>query len=118
MATTNHFQSPALLAEQVGLVAHRSTNRQHRLEHLLAHGTVDVERVDGVLRDPCCLDETEPLWASLYNAGTVYSTIFEPAAGRLWVRATDRDDRRFVPVAVPGAMSRAVAENVAVGVLT
>jgi hypothetical protein len=107
VATTNHFQSPALVAEQVGLVAHRSTSRQHRLEHLLAHGPVDVERVGGVLRDPCCLDETEPLWASLYNAGTVYSTIFEPEEGRLWVRATDRDDRRFVPVAVPGAVSRA-----------
>jgi hypothetical protein len=116
VATTNHFQSPALVAEQVGLVAHRSANRQNRLERLLAHGTVDVERVAGVLRDACCLDETEPLWASLYNAGTVYSTIFEPGEGRLWVRASDRDDRRFVPVAVPGTIGRVPAQNAVVGV--
>ncbi len=107
VATTNHFQSPALQAEQVGLVGQRSLQRLDRLAHLLADGPVDVARASAALSDDCCLDPTEPLWARLYNAGTVYSTVFEPAQGRLWVRATDREERRFVPVAVPGMAGRA-----------
>jgi hypothetical protein len=102
LATTNHFQSPLLAAEQVGLVAPRSVHRLRRVEGMLADGSVDVERAAHVLRDTTCLDQHEPHWASLYNAGTVYGTVFEPAAGRIWVRATDQEDRRFVPVAVPG----------------
>jgi hypothetical protein len=37
------------------------------------------------------------------NAGTIYSTVFEPAEGRIWLRAGDDAGRPFVPLAVPGA---------------
>jgi hypothetical protein len=43
------------------------------------------------------------LWSRLHNAGTIYSAVFEPVAGRLWVRAGDRESRQFQPIAVPGA---------------
>lgn len=111
VATTNHFQAPALQAEQVGLVADRSLYRARRLEALLASQTVDVEAAAAVLSDECCLDESEAAWARLYNAGTVYSTIFEPAAGRLWVRTTDRPGRGFVPLAIPGSVGAGGADR-------
>jgi hypothetical protein len=103
VATTNHFQAPPLQREQVGLVADRSLHRARRLEALLASETVDVEGAAAVLSDDFCLDESESAWARLYNSGTVYSTVFEPAAGRLWLRTTDRPGRDFVPLAVPSA---------------
>jgi hypothetical protein len=107
LASTNHFLSPELLADQTGLVAINSPRRLARLEELLAEGTVDVSRANAILGDQRCLDDAECVWARLRNAGTIYSTTFEPGAGRIWVRAGDNDRRGFEPVAVPGAAAPA-----------
>jgi hypothetical protein len=37
-------------------------------------------------------------YCSVYNPCTVYSTLFAPKQGRMWVRATDRSDRTFQAV--------------------
>jgi hypothetical protein len=119
VATTNQFQVPALVAEQVGLVTHSSPQRLARLDALLADGRLDVAEAMAVVGDQQCLDpeHQECIWSRVLNAGTIYSAVFEPGAGRLWVRAGDRDRRRFQPIAVPGAQQLAVAtegERVAV----
>jgi hypothetical protein len=104
IVTTNEFVTPALAAEQVGLVTHSSPQRLARIEALVADGTLHRARAQAILSDQQCLDEGECLWSRVLNAGTIYSTVFEPARGRLWVRAGDRDSRRFEAVDIPGAV--------------
>jgi hypothetical protein len=109
VATTNQFQVPALIAEQAGLVTHSSPQRLARLDAMLADGRLDVAEAMAVVGDQECLDDhQECIWSRVLNAGTIYSTVFEPGAGRLWVRAGDRDSRQFQPIAVPGARPLAV----------
>ncbi|HLH24033.1 MAG TPA: C45 family peptidase [Chloroflexota bacterium] len=105
VAATNQFQVPALAAEQKGLVTHSSPQRLGRLDALLADGRLDVAEAMAVVGDQECLDpaHAECLWSRVLNAGTIYSTVFEPGAGRLWVRAGDRDSRQWQAIAVPGA---------------
>jgi hypothetical protein len=117
VATTNHFQSPALVADQHSLVSNSSGLRLARVEELLDEECLDVERAQAILADQRCLDPEQCIWARLLNAGTIYSTVFEPAAGRMWVRAGDHDDRRFEPIGIPGARPIAARrELTAVGV--
>src|SRR5262249_56973363 len=117
VATTNHFQSPALVADQHSLVSNSSGLRLTRVVELLDEGRLDVERAQAILADQRCLDPELCIWARLLNAGTIYSTVFEPAEGRIWVRAGDHDDRRFEPIDVPGARPLAAPrELTAVGV--
>src|SRR5579885_777608 len=111
VAATNHFQAPALAQEQVGLVTDNSLRRLARLDELLAAGPIDRQRASAILTDERCLDDTACLWVRLLNLGTVYSTVFEPAQGRIWVRAYDRPDRPFEPVAVPRATRWTAAER-------
>jgi len=37
-------------------------------------------------------------YCAVWNPCTIYSTLFAPARGRLWVRASDRSDRTFQEV--------------------
>jgi hypothetical protein len=111
VAATNQFVSPEMAADQVGLVTRSSPQRLARVEELLARGTIDVARAQAILSDQRCLDDEECLFSRVLNTGTIYSTVFEPAAGRLWVRAGDRDSRRFEPIAVPGARAFPAAER-------
>jgi hypothetical protein len=112
VATTNQFQAPALAAEQDGLVTHSSPQRLARLDALLADGHLDLDEAMAVVSDQDCLDDhAECIWSRLLNAGTIYSTVFEPGAGRLWVRAGDRDSRQWQPIAVPGARPLAAASS-------
>ncbi len=104
---TNHFLTPALAADQVGLATCSSPQRLARLEALLATGPVDVARAQAILSDQQCLDDEECLWSRVLNAGTIYSTVFEPAQGRVWVRLGDHDGRRWAAVAVPGVPAAA-----------
>ncbi|MBX5490918.1 MAG: hypothetical protein IRZ14_07145 [Chloroflexi bacterium] len=103
VVTTNHYCSPLLAREQDALINPTSPLRLERVRALLAEGPLDVARAQAILLDDACLDPAAPQWARLCNAGTIYSTVFEPGAGRLWVRAADQPDRPFVPVAVPDA---------------
>jgi hypothetical protein len=105
IATTNHFQTPLLAGDQKGLMTVSSEPRLARVEEMLRDRPVDVSRAMGILSDDRCLSPTECLWSRLLNAGTIYSTVFEPADGRIWVRAGDHDRRRFEALSVPGATS-------------
>ncbi|HLI28868.1 MAG TPA: C45 family peptidase [Chloroflexota bacterium] len=107
VVTSNHYLSPRLAREQDALINPTSPLRLARARALLAEGPLDVARAQAILLDEECLDPAAPQWARLYNAGTIYSTVFEPGAGRIWVRAADTPDRRFVPFAVPDARPRA-----------
>ena len=110
VATTNQFQVPALAAEQAGLVRHSSPQRLARLDALLTDARLDLGEAMAVVGDQQCLDDhAECLWSRVHNAGTIYSTVFEPGAGQLWVRGGDRDSRQWQPIAVPGARHRAAA---------
>jgi hypothetical protein len=111
LATTNHFQIPALAADQTGLITVSSEPRLARVEEILADGPIGREEAMAILSDDRCLSETECLWSRLLNAGTIYSTVFEPAEGRIWVRAGDHDGRRFEPFSLPGAVRIAKPEG-------
>jgi hypothetical protein len=39
-------------------------------------------------------------YCTVWNPCTIYSTLFEPTQGRIWVRPSDRPDRRFQPVCI------------------
>ena len=39
-------------------------------------------------------------YCTVLNPCTIYSTLFAPAQGRLWVRAADRPDRSFQEIAL------------------
>jgi hypothetical protein len=103
IAATNQFVTPELAADQVGLVTRSSPQRLERVEELLAAGPLNAAGARAILADRRCLDDEECLWSRVHNAGTIYSTAFEPGAGRVWVRAGDRDSRRYEAIAVPGA---------------
>lgn len=103
VVTANHYCSPLLAREQDALINPTSPLRLERASALLSEGPLDVARAQAILLDAECLDPAAPQWARLYNAGTIYSTVFEPGAGRVWVRAADQPERPFVAVAVPDA---------------
>jgi hypothetical protein len=105
IAATNHYQVPALARDQVGLPTASSAPRLARVEELLARQPLDSRAAQAILGDEMCLDEANCEWARLRNAGTIYSTVFEPSHGRIWVRASDTLGRRFEVIAVPDTSS-------------
>lgn len=96
LVTTNHFVHPALAAVQGRWVAPSSVDRQVRLSQLCDAARADPVQAGGFLRDTVSLAPDSGLWSCIENPGTIYSTLAEPASGRLWIRANDHPARDFV----------------------
>lgn len=93
---TNHFQHPEMVALQGGWVVPSSENRLARLHEWFSSGAYDIAQAQEALTDTCPPLGAIEVWDCLENPGTIYSSITEPAAGTLWVRANDRADREWV----------------------
>jgi len=39
-------------------------------------------------------------YCTVWNPCTIFSTLYEPSEGRVWVRASDRAERVFEPIAI------------------
>lgn len=98
VVATNHFQQPEMVPLQVGWVAPSSENRLQRLREMFGSGRHGVTEAQTALTDACPPAGASDVWDCLSNPGTVYSSVAEPAAGRLWVRAYDRPDRSWATV--------------------
>lgn len=96
LATTNHFVHQSAVPGQAGWVVPSSIDRLSRLGTLCESNGCGPEHARGFLRDKLSLAPDGNTWSCLENPGTIYSTVTEPATGRLWLRANDRPDREFV----------------------
>jgi hypothetical protein len=47
-------------------------------------------------------------WSCLQNPGTIYSSVAEPARGRLWLRVNDLPEREFVELTADWAARPAI----------
>jgi hypothetical protein len=93
---TNHFQHPDMAASQGGWTVPSSENRLARLREWFSDGNHDIRQAQEALTDTCPPAGAIEVWDCLENPGTVYSSIADPAARMLWVRANDRADREWV----------------------
>lgn len=113
VVATNHFQQPAMTDLQLGLVVPSSQNRLARLQELFGSGRHGVVEAQAALEDACPAAGASDVWDCLTNPGTVYSSIAEPAAARLWVRAYDRPDRTWVALDLTAALGGTSAATAA-----
>jgi hypothetical protein len=111
VASTNHFQHPAMLDLQTGWVVASSEHRLERLRELFGRGSHGIAGAQAALVDLCPPAGASDVWDCLQNPGTIYSSVADPAALRLWVRAFDRPDRTWVALdlAEPLGTARAAA---------
>jgi hypothetical protein len=98
LVATNHFVDASMTQRQTGWVVPASLDRHTRLQSLCASTLISPEDATAFLRDAECLAPDGSLWSCLENPGTVYSTVTEPASGRIWIRTVDQPDRPFVEV--------------------
>ena len=96
LITTNHFVHDAMVPSQNGWSFPSSVERLNRLTDLCGAGACTPEQATAFLRDTLSRGPDGNLWGCLENPGTIYSTVAEPASGRLWIRPNDRPDRQFV----------------------
>jgi hypothetical protein len=96
VAATNHFQHPAMTELQTGWVVPSSENRLTRLRELFGSGRHGIAEAQAALVDLCPPAGADDVWDCLKNPGTVYSSITDPAALTLWLRAHDRPDREWL----------------------
>lgn len=96
IAATNHFQHPDMVEQQAGWVVPSSESRLTRLRELFSRGRQGIAEAQAALMDRCHSDGTNDVWNCLNNPGTVYSSVTDPAALKLWVRAYDHPDRDWV----------------------
>ena len=107
VAATNHFQDPAMAELQAGWVVPSSEARLARLQRQLRGGSHGIAEAQAVLSTACPPNSTDDVWEYLGNPGTIYSSIAEPAALRLWVRTHDRPDRTWVDLDLAEALTAA-----------
>jgi hypothetical protein len=96
LAATNHFQHPDMAELQTGWVVPSSENRLARIRDLFGGGRHGIADAQAALTDRCPPDGGDDVWDCLSNPGTIYSSITDPAALRLWLRAYDRPERGWV----------------------
>jgi hypothetical protein len=96
LVTTNHFVHESAIPGQNGWVVPASVDRLNRLESLCGTKDCGPEQARDFLRDTYSLAPDGNTWSCLENPGTIYSTVAEPASGRLWLRVNDRPERDFV----------------------
>lgn len=96
LMTTNHFQHEAMAPHQGGWVVQSSVDRCTQLGALCEPRAMTPMGAAAILRDTGRLTAEDGGWGCLENPGTIYSSVAEPASGRLWVRVNDRPERQFV----------------------
>jgi hypothetical protein len=106
IVTTNHFEHEEMVPRQGGWVVQNSLDRCARLSTLCADGTAGPERAAQFLRDTQSLGEDGSEWSCLENPGTIYSSLAEPASGRIWLRVNDQPEREFIELAASWATAR------------
>jgi hypothetical protein len=98
IASTNHFVHPRM-ARYHGPYAHQSSSeRFERLADLCGggpEGPVSADEAQQFLADVTRRTPDSTEYCSVSNPCTVYSTVFAPAQGRMWVRATEVPGRSF-----------------------
>jgi hypothetical protein len=100
VVSTNHFNHPDMAGSHGPYPVQNSAERFGRLSELCgapADGTSGAEHVRRLLTDVVRRPEAND-YGVVWNPCTVYSVLFAPVQGRLWVRATDRTDRDFEEV--------------------
>lgn len=107
LVTTNHFEHEQMAPDQTGWVIPSSLDRCARLRALCEEGAISPGRAAALLRDTHSLALDGNAWSCLENPGTIYSSVAEPASGRLWVRVNDCPEREFVELSASWAEQRA-----------
>jgi hypothetical protein len=100
VAATNHFNHPTMTGFHGRYPIHNSAERLTRLGQLCAEpalGQTGRERAIDLLTDVVRRVDTND-YGLVWNPCTVYSTVFAPARGRLWVRTADQPGRTFEEV--------------------
>lgn len=105
IATTNHFNHPSMVGHHAPSVFQSTTERLARLSDLCANEPDPAERPESLTRflldvQRLSADSTE--YCTVWNPCTIYSTVFAPAEGRLWVRVSDQPDRTFQEIRIGG----------------
>ncbi len=100
VAATNHFNDPCMSRSR-GLSPYRNSfERFDRLSDLCtAGGLTSLDGAASFLADVQRRTSESTEDCVLLNPSTLYSTLFAPERGRLWVRTADRPARRFEEVA-------------------
>jgi hypothetical protein len=107
VTATNHFQHPAMAELQTGWVAPNSEHRLTRLRDLFGGRRHGIAEAQAILTDRCAPAGADDVWDCLNNPGTIYSSIADPVALRLWVRAYDRPDRSWVELDLAESLTAA-----------
>jgi hypothetical protein len=107
LATTNHFVHRAMAAEQEGWQIPSSLDRHSRLDQLCGGEPPTEAQAQAFLRDTLSLAADGGHWSCLENPGTIFSSVAEPASGRLWLRVNDRPEREFAELSPAWASSTA-----------
>jgi hypothetical protein len=108
LTTTNHFLDETMAPRQNGWVVPNSIHRAARLADLCRAGACTLDQAASFLRDTQT-SGPDDVWSCLENPGTIYSTVAEPASGRLWLRTNDKPERDFVELTATWARRRAEA---------
>jgi hypothetical protein len=99
--STNHFNHPSMRHFHGRFAHHNSLERYDRLDAMCgatADAPATVESASRFLADLERAKPEDDAYCSVWNPCTLYSTMFAPARGKLWVRAADRPDRPFEEV--------------------
>jgi hypothetical protein len=96
VGATNHFQHPAMAELQTGWVVPSSENRLRRIGEMFGSGSHGIAEAQAALTDLCPPAGADDVWDCLSNPGTIYSSVADPTALTLWVRANDCSDRGWV----------------------
>ncbi len=104
IVATNHFAHPDLAPRSTKAPFFSSSQRFMRL-HDLCRSAVpngfDAARAREFLTDITRWSPDANEYCTILNPCTVYSTVFAPSEGRMWVRAADRVDREYEEVEIP-----------------
>jgi len=96
ICTTNHYVSPEMDRFHTHGVVFSSGERMARLDEMCAVGTLaDGKAAGAFLIDQGLRVPEANEYCGVFNPCTIYSVVFAPTRGELWVRVADRPDRRF-----------------------
>jgi predicted choloylglycine hydrolase len=111
IATTNHFNHPEMVRRYANTTFLSSTERLERLGELCGCHAAPVGEVGEAaqfLLDRRVRAGEANEYCAVWNPCTIYSTVFEPARRRMWVRASDMSERSFelIEIAAGGGPDR------------
>lgn len=100
ICTTNHFLSDQMVGFNGQGVVFSSGERLARLDELCAAGTLADSRAAGIILTDTALRVPEATeYCGVFNPCTIYSVVFAPRRGELWVRVADLPERQFERIA-------------------